>query len=307
LNSIDPDPLSRARLGAVFHPSDFSEASDIAFAHALRLALATSSRLNMLHVSANDGGGWDEFPLVRSTLERWGLLETGSPESAIATLGIDVSKVIRSDADPVKASLDYLGTHPADLIVLAVHQYEGRTRWLKERVGEPIARGAEEMTLFVPHGVRGFVAGDGALSLRDVLIPIAKKPRGAPALEAAALMVRNLDLSSGTFHVLHVGDLIDAPSITLENPPAGWDVKRLTLEGEPSEVILQKAADIGADMIVMTTEGPHGFLDALRGSTSERVLRKASCPVMTLPAHAWSSRMRRFWATNGGGQEHDEQ
>jgi nucleotide-binding universal stress UspA family protein len=33
----------------------------------------------------------------------------------------------------------------------------------------------------------------------------------------------------------------------------------------------------------MTTDGPDGFLDALRGSTSERVLRKAHCPVANLP------------------------
>lgn len=226
--------------------------------------------------------------------------------SAVPELGIEVSKVICPEADPVKASLDYLVTHPADLIVLAVHQYEGRTRWLKERVGEPIARGAEEMTLFVPHGVHGFVGCDGVVSLRNILVPIARQPHGTPAIEAAALMVRSLDLLSGTFHMLHVGRSADGPSVTFENPPPGWDVKRLMLEGEPSEIILQKAGDIGADMIVMTTEGPHGFLDALRGSTSERVLRKAPCPVMSLPARAWSSRMRRFWATDNGGKEDDQ-
>jgi hypothetical protein len=197
----------------------------------------------------------------------------------------------------VKASLDFLATHPSDLIVLAVHQYEGRTRWLKERVGEPIARRSEEMTLFVPYGVQGFVSSDGVASLRNILIPVAKEPRATPAIEAAALMVRALDLPSGTFHLLHVGRETDAPSLTLENPPAGWVVNRITTEGEPSEIILRKAGELGADMIVMTTEGPHGFLDALRGSTSERVLRQTPCPVMSLPANAWSSRIRRFWAT----------
>lgn len=303
---IDPDPASQPRLGSVFHPSDFSEASDIAFAHALRIALATGARLNILHVSADHDVDWEDFPQVRTTLEQWGLLATGSPVSEVAKLGIGVSKVVRSGVGPVKASLEYLATHPADLIVLAVHQYEGRTRWLKERVGEPIARGAEEMTLFVPRGVRGFVSADGALSLRNILVPIAKQPRGAPAIEAAALIVRTLGLPAGSFHLLHVGSATDAPSMTFENLPAGWRVERYTQDGEPSEIILQKAEDIGADMIVMTTEGPHGFLDALRGSTSERVLRKASCPVMSLPADAWLSRVRRFWGSNGRGKEDGE-
>jgi nucleotide-binding universal stress UspA family protein len=297
MNTIDADSPGRARLGSVFHPSDFSRASEIAFAHALRIALATRAGLNILHVDADHDADWSDFPGVRATLERWGRLAAGSPRRAVAELGIDVSKVIRSDDDPVKASLDFLATHPSDLIVLAVHQYEGRTRWLKERVGVPIARGAEEMTLFVPHGVQGFVAPDGEVSLRNILIPVAREPRATPAIEAATLMVDALQLPSGTFHLLHVGSAIDSPSLELDNPPAGWDVKRLTIEGEPSEVILRTAGDIGADMIVMTTEGPHGFLDALRGSTSERVLRKTPCPVMSLPANAWSSRMRRFWAT----------
>ena len=37
------------------------------------------------------------------------------------------------------------------------------------------------------------------------------------------------------------------------------------------------------DLMVMTTDGPDGFLDGLRGTTSERVLRKAHCPVADLP------------------------
>lgn len=294
---IHSDPSSWPRLASVFHPSDFSEASDVAFAHALRIALATSARLNMLHVAADDGVGMDEFPLVRATLVRWGLLPEGSPPSAVTELGIDVSKVITPDDDPVKTSLDFLATHPADLIVLAVHQYEGRTRWLKERVGEPIAREAGEMTLFLPHGVRGFVSPeDDSISLRNILIPIAQKPSGEPAVEAAALMVQSLGVPPGTFHVLHVGSAADAPSTPLASFAPGWKVSRLVTEGEPSEVILRRAEEVGADLIVMTTEGPHGFLDALRGSTSERVLRKTPCPVLSLPAEAWSSRMRRFWS-----------
>lgn len=294
---IHSDPSSWPRLASVFHPSDFSEASDVAFAHALRIALATSARLNMLHVAADDGVGMDEFPLVRATLVRWGLLPEGSPPSAVTELGIDVSKVITPDDDPVKTSLDFLATHPADLIVLAVHQYQGRTRWLKERVGEPIAREAGEMTLFLPHGVRGFVSPeDDSISLRNILIPIAQKPSGEPAVEAAALMVQGLGVPPGTFHVLHVGSAADAPSTPLESFAPGWEVSRFVTEGEPSEVILRRAEEVGADLIVMTTEGPHGFLDALRGSTSERVLRKTPCPVMSLPAQAWSSRMRRFWS-----------
>jgi nucleotide-binding universal stress UspA family protein len=33
----------------------------------------------------------------------------------------------------------------------------------------------------------------------------------------------------------------------------------------------------------MSTAGHHSFLDALRGSTTERVLRQLSCPLLTVP------------------------
>jgi nucleotide-binding universal stress UspA family protein len=40
---------------------------------------------------------------------------------------------------------------------------------------------------------------------------------------------------------------------------------------------------IDADVVAMPTAGHHGILDALRGSTTERVLRHAGCPVLAMP------------------------
>jgi nucleotide-binding universal stress UspA family protein len=282
------------KLGSIFHPSDFSEASEVAFEHALRIALATQARLNMLHVADEHGFG-SHFPPVRATLERWNFLPGGSLPHAPLDLGVEVRKVVASSDDPVSACLAFLDQHPAELIVLAVHQYEGRMRWIKERVGEPMARAAGEMTLFLPYDVRGFVSrDDGSVSLRNILVPIATKPRGEPALEAAALMVQSLGLTEGTFHVVHAGKPSEMPRIQFDVPP-GWTIERSVREGDADEVILHKAASLPADMIVMITEGPHGFLDALRGSTSERVLRETPCPVLNLPATQWFSRVRRFW------------
>jgi nucleotide-binding universal stress UspA family protein len=62
-----------------------------------------------------------------------------------------------------------------------------------------------------------------------------------------------------------------------------WTWNRVSYQGEPAETILQAADSATADLIMMTTDGPDGFLDGLRGSTSERVLREARCPVANLP------------------------
>jgi hypothetical protein len=157
--------FEEVRVKSIFHPSDFSEASEVAFVHALTIALVAGATLTVLHVEASPGIEWHDFPGVRDTLERWRLIPMGSPKSVVGRLGIKVKKVITSSNDPVKAFLDFLEQHPENLVVLAVHQREGRVRWLDKPVGELIARGKGQMTLFIPHGLEGFVSGqDGSIA-----------------------------------------------------------------------------------------------------------------------------------------------
>jgi nucleotide-binding universal stress UspA family protein len=156
----------------ILHASDFSEAGEVAFAHALKAALIARARLTLLHVApASPAGEWGDFPGVRETLERWALIPPGSPRSAVPKLGIDVRKLVAHDDDPVRSVLRYLDGHQTDLIVLAPHRHEGRMRWFKKSVAEPIARKSGQMTLFVPEGVDGFVSlDDGSVSLTSILI-----------------------------------------------------------------------------------------------------------------------------------------
>jgi nucleotide-binding universal stress UspA family protein len=61
---------------------------------------------------------------------------------------------------------------------------------------------------------------------------------------------------------------------------------RLSLEigeGMPTDQIVACARAIPADMIVMGTHGRSGFERLFLGSVTEKVLRKASCPVLTVP------------------------
>lgn len=53
------------------------------------------------------------------------------------------------------------------------------------------------------------------------------------------------------------------------------------LSGEPYKEILKAAKD--ADLIVMGTFGKAGLERILLGSTTERVMRKAKCPVLVVP------------------------
>jgi nucleotide-binding universal stress UspA family protein len=60
--------------------------------------------------------------------------------------------------------------------------------------------------------------------------------------------------------------------------------------GLPIHRILDRASSLAADVIVMGTHGTSGFERFMLGSVTEKVLRKATCPVLTVPprAHATS-------------------
>jgi nucleotide-binding universal stress UspA family protein len=56
--------------------------------------------------------------------------------------------------------------------------------------------------------------------------------------------------------------------------------------GEPTHRILERAAGLPADLIVMGTHGTSGFEHLVLGSVTEKVLRRACCPVLTVPPRA---------------------
>ncbi|MCU0772638.1 MAG: universal stress protein [Verrucomicrobia bacterium] len=65
------------------------------------------------------------------------------------------------------------------------------------------------------------------------------------------------------------------------------DVKVMTRLGRPYVEIAEVAKDLGADLIVLGTHGHTGWKHVLLGSTAERVVRHAPCPVLTVrdPEH----------------------
>jgi nucleotide-binding universal stress UspA family protein len=271
------------KIESVLHPTDFSEGSRIAFHHALKTALLAKSRLTLLNVSPSGSSEWSDFPGVRETLERWGLLQKGSPKSAVGELGVMARKVVAQESDPVQAVLRFIKKHPADLIVLATTQRDGKVHWLGKSVAEPVARKAWQMTLFIPGGGSGFVSEeDGSVNMKRVLIPVAGSPRAQPALDAAAQLVKRLDCPEGIFTLLHVGESQTMPTVRPPEVP-GWTWKNELRDGDVIESIVDTAREFAADLMVMSTDGRNGFLDGLRGSHSERVLRHGVAPLLTIP------------------------
>jgi len=281
---VESDSPEIPVLQNVFHPSDFSSASYVAFAHALKAALTAEATLTILHASREREEPWTDFPGVRDTLERWGLLPKNSDRSAVVTLGINVKKIQAFHSDPVESVTAYLAEHSTDLIVLTTDQNKGMVQWLSKSVATGVARQSHVMTLFIPKGVDGFVSlADGSLSLKNILIPVASAPPPEPAIRAAVRMASRLHCASGAFTLLHVGKQGEMPDVHCPELP-GWGWSKITRSGDVIDVIHEVARETEADLLVMSTDGRNGFLDALRGSHSERVLRQSRCPVLAIPS-----------------------
>lgn len=268
---------------SVIHPTDFSHGSEIAFAHALRIVLGCKGQLEILHVDREQKrADWDNYPSVRDTLARWKLISPDASRSDVAKLGVDISKSASKGIDTAAGVLEHIDRRDADLVVMATHRREGLDRWMHHSLAERVANRTDAATLFVPYGVDGFVDLEtGMSSLRRIVIPIDAVPDPQPAIDAASQLVAAVCEQPVEICLLHVGDPATMPSPTLpNNDNCRWVWE--TRAGNVVDCICDAPSDSKTDLIVMTTNGHDGFLDAIRGSTTERVLHRASCPVLSV-------------------------
>jgi nucleotide-binding universal stress UspA family protein len=176
--------------------------------------------------------------------------------------------------------LRFLAGHPSELMVLATHGREGLPRWFRPSIAEAMSRRSETQTLFISSRCRGFVdQSTGELDLKRILVPVDHSPPPAAAIGAVRQFCRALS-AEPKIHVLHVG--AKAPVLNTASSPAHGIAVELR-SGNAVDGILQAAADMRANLICMVTAGHHGILDAIRGSTAERVLRQAPCPILAVP------------------------
>jgi nucleotide-binding universal stress UspA family protein len=102
------------------------------------------------------------------------------------------------------------------------------------------------------------------------------------------------DISIAEWYIpsaLSVTDLIQDMQKSAEKEMDKWgaeaaakvkNVEKLVIRGVPFVEILKSAKDKNADLIVIGTHGRTGIDHMLFGSTAEKVVRKAPCPVLTV-------------------------
>jgi len=145
-----------------------------------------------------------------------------------------------------------------------------------------MSRRMATQNLFISPQSAGFVdRANGTIRLKRILIPMDIQPPAAPALRAVQDFCRLLTGDASEFHAVHVGATpLELPKTSAPGSLVPVEIKN----GNVVEGILQAATDFGADLIAMATAGHHGIRDAIFGSTTERVLRHATCPVLAIPA-----------------------
>jgi nucleotide-binding universal stress UspA family protein len=269
---------------SIVHPTDFSDLSARAFAHALRIAIVTKSALYALHVEPRHPGEAGSFPEVRRMLTQWGFVaeDETAPEIA-AKLGFLVSNIRIDGPSPAVSILDFLDQRATDLLVLGTHGRDGLERLLMGSIAETVSRRSSIPALFVGPSARTFVSEvSGDLTLRRVLLPVDHSPAPARAVEAVRRFAHMLTGTDVSIFLLHIGT--SAPVIITGSRELEFPQPVILRSGPVVRSILDAADEFEVDLIGMPTAGHHGVLDALRGSTTERVLRHAPCPVLAVPA-----------------------
>lgn len=150
----------------------------------------------------------------------------------------------------------------------------------------------------------------GPFRLKTILVPVDFSEFSTKALDYAVAFARQF---RGTITLLHVVEPMVYPENYMTIPAASDDinnsllkaadeklaaqrqqlhgdsvkVKAMTRLGRPYVEIAAVAKEIEADLIILTTHGHTGLKHVLLGSTAERVVRHAPCPVLTVrnPEH----------------------
>lgn len=271
----------------IAHPTDFAEAGEPAFAHALRLAVASRGHFYLVHAEYLEPGedaDWDAFPGVRSTLCRWGLLPADAEPAAVyQTLGVRVTKADVPERNPADGVLRFVEDNRADLLVMATRAgSEGALR--HGSVAETVARRAGIPALFLPWGAPGFVdSRTGQARLRNILQPVDVATPPGSAASLALRLADSLGCTDAVLHALHVGAPGRAPAVAVAAAHEGR-VRHVQVEGPLVETIVTQADAVDADLIVSLTHGRDGLLDHLRGSTTEQILHHAKRPLLMVPA-----------------------
>lgn len=143
------------------------------------------------------------------------------------------------------------------------------------------------------------------MQLREILCPTDRSDTSVRALDYAVMLAGWYDASVTALEVVWPS----VPPVSTSVPPVltpdqlrGFQeefeqfvrsrvhgaarVRGLLVQGQTVPQILHQARELSADLVVLGTHGHSGFERFILGSVTEKVLRRAPCPVLTIPPAA---------------------
>jgi nucleotide-binding universal stress UspA family protein len=279
-------------------PVDFFPASDAAVQYAAGLAANYDASLHLLHVITPIAAGAYEYALntaeiVKSLQESSGR-EMNRLAAKVKETGItaETELVVGDVYDDIKRAIEFL---KPDLIVMGTHGRRGVQRWFMGSTTEKLLRHSPVPIVTISEaGEKAF----NRLRFRRILVTTDFSDGTPDALSYAFSVAQENESQVSLLHVLHDvsaelsgryrDSLINGVRKQLDDMvPAearNWcDIVTRVETGVPYRIILRTIEDERPDLLVMNIHGK-GMLDrALLGSTAERVVRAASCPVMMIP------------------------
>jgi nucleotide-binding universal stress UspA family protein len=277
-------------------PTDFSPCADRALAYALTWSRQTGAEIHVLHVIADSPYDGHEAPPYRGVIEARDALERLIESHGAAS---EAFQAITRDRAIAESIMEHAVNAGIDLIVMGIH---GRRGFRSLHVGsqtDEVVRAAPCPVLAVPER-----PALSAPSLpRLTLVPLDFGPRAVAALRYAKELAH---AGGGYLVLLNVIENVVVPdfdyllgrSIFLREPEAlrlstaglqrlfweagGPDVPFDTrvVEGRAAMDIPRIASEIAADAIVMPTHGLAAPERLTLGTTTNKILRSAPCPVL---------------------------
>ena len=301
-------PAVRPKLQEILAATDFSDHSLPAVRYALALSAKSGASLALLHVVelASSLSGMESVVLARTNTEISSLVHTRLEALAQRETrnAEKVTTVVRT-GKPFHEIALAASESAADLIVIATHGYTGAQRVLLGSTAECVVRHAPCPVLTVrPPITLARNRKTPRFRLRRILVPIDFSKLSQAAVPWATSLAAQFDAEIVLLHVVEKfpidyllgGELLNHTMVPLMkqseadlegmatglSKSTGRNLSAVVREGKPFEEICRAAETLSVDLIVLTTHGYTGLKHVWLGSTAERVVRHAPCPVLVV-------------------------
>lgn len=278
-------------------PVDFSPHSSAALRETGKLSTAFGADVVVLHAHHLEAPAYftaAQTKALREELRK--SAQAGRAHLAEFTASHLPGSVRRSivllDEDPVSAILRHIQKSAIDLVVMGTHGRTGLTRIRLGSVMESVLHQIKIPLITVgPHVKASFLSGP----VRRILCPVSLNRSTQTAFEYATQIAHKTGAELIVLHVTE-GETGSAETTErLQDKLCDWippDVRRqcsiqeAVRQGNAVEQIVTHASESEADLLVIDAYPKNVLRIALFGSTTEGLIRNASCPVVTIISKA---------------------